>query len=238
MATMCDRCINGKWIFNIIVMIIVILNCYQQHVFSDALSYRLGPYEKACFYTRVENSTTPMKLLFYYSVQAQDPSNVQAVEQQRIEVRLTNPQGKILLLNADKITGDHTFTEYITPGEYMFCFSNMMFVTPKIVDFEVNAVEIDSDQAEYQEDYVGGLSHPKLSKFEDSLSRLQNELRTIQSYQRYFRNRDIRNMQTVDATGSLISWFTTFQIFIAAGMSGLQVYMIRKYFSTSSKVRL
>lgn len=206
---------------------------------ADALSYRLAPYEKACFYTRLENATVPMKIAFYYSVQPQDQKSGQSNDQ-RVEVRVVSPQAKMLLLTSDKTTGDYEFTDGIVAGEYMFCFSNVMFVTPKIVDFEVSILEKDANVQD-GDNYVArgpNLSQPKLDKFQDTLASLHVDLRTLQNYQRYFRNRDVRNMMTVDATGTLVFWFTIAEIILFGGLSVLQTRLLKSYFASSTKVRV
>jgi hypothetical protein len=228
--------------FSIIISILILIGQHSSgFAVADALSYRLGPYERACFYTVLQNTTTPMKVSFYYYVQPQDQKS--STQDQRIEVRATNPQGKILILSTDKTTGDHEFTEDIIPGDYMFCFSNVMFVTPKIVDFEITLLEKDADvQENIDANSMGprgpNLSQSKLTKFEDTLSSLHIDLRTLNNYQKYFRNRDYRNKVTVDATGTLLLWFTMAEIIIFGGMSYLQTYMLKSYFTTSTKVRL
>jgi hypothetical protein len=124
--------------------------------------------------------------------------------------------------------------EVNSPGDYMFCFSNVMSFISKVIDFDIT-VSVDD---EWTRPSSGNANSPTITAFEKALTNLRTELRTLQNYQRYFKVRDARNLYTVEGTEQLILWFSIFESLLIIGMAILQVHVLRKFFTNSGKVRV
>ncbi|MCJ1370003.1 hypothetical protein MMC20_001215 [Loxospora ochrophaea] len=96
-------------------------------VSATALTYKLVPNEKACFFSFVEQKGA--KLAFYFAVQSGGSFD--------IDYTVVGPNEKVILENAKERQGDFVFTAQET-GEYRFCFNNEMSTfAEKMVDFEI-----------------------------------------------------------------------------------------------------
>jgi hypothetical protein len=96
-------------------------------VVSTALTYKLGPNERQCFYTFVERSGA--KVAFYFAVQSGGAFDV--------DYLVRDQDTRIILEGMKERQGDFVFTAN-REGEYEFCFSNdMSTFAEKMVDFEI-----------------------------------------------------------------------------------------------------
>lgn len=127
--------------------------------------------------------------------------------------------------------------DLLIPGDYLFCFNNKNSFASKVVDFDITPSKDDDWVANRGQ---GGYAGPSqtLTDFEKALTSLKSELRTMQTYERYFKARDNRNKATVEGTDSFIFFFSIFESLLIIGMGGLQVYVLKNYFSTSGYVRV
>lgn len=96
-------------------------------VLSTALTYKLGPNERQCFYTFVEKKGA--KVAFYFAVQSGGSFDV--------DYLVRDQDTRIILEGQKERQGDFVFTAN-REGEYEFCFSNdMSTFAEKMVDFEI-----------------------------------------------------------------------------------------------------
>lgn len=116
-------------------------------VAATALTYKLAPNEKQCFYTFADKKYS--KVAFYFAVSWQSfhdllsvrPSNwiiqVQSGGSFDVDYKVTGPNEKVILEGAKERQGDFVFTVNEI-GDYSFCFSNdMSTFAEKMVDFEI-----------------------------------------------------------------------------------------------------
>ncbi|KAI9766256.1 MAG: hypothetical protein M1840_006670 [Geoglossum simile] len=94
---------------------------------ATALTYKVSPNEKACFYAAVDNKGA--KVAFYFAVQAGGAFDV--------DYTVNAPSEKVVLEGAKERQGDFVFTANEV-GNYRFCFGNEMSTfAEKTVDFEI-----------------------------------------------------------------------------------------------------
>jgi hypothetical protein len=116
-------------------------------------------------------------------------------------------------------------------GEYSFCFSNDMSTwAEKLVDFEIT---VENEQRPQFVKSADGKEEPvTLTEMEESMMRIAGSLTHIQRAQKYFRTRENRNSATVSSTESRIFWFAFLTSSAIIAMAGLQVFVIKSFFST------
>ncbi|KAH8908423.1 hypothetical protein BR93DRAFT_893643 [Coniochaeta sp. PMI_546] len=195
--------------------------CFVAQVSATALTYKLTPNEKACFYTATKNKGE--KIAFYFAVQAGGSFDV--------DYEVTGPGGKVMLEGEKERQGDFVFTAQDI-GEYKFCFNNEMSTfADKTVDFEI-AVE---NEARVDLPAKQGSDPLLTSALEESLFKLSGQLSTITRNQKYFRTRENRNFSTVRSTESRIFNFSLIQCGLIVCMGALQVFIVRFFFQGARK---
>ncbi|KAL2025094.1 hypothetical protein VTK56DRAFT_96 [Thermocarpiscus australiensis] len=188
---------------------------------ATALTYKLAPNEKACFYAATQNKDE--KIAFYFAVQSGGSFD--------IDYEVTGPGGKYIMDGQKERQGDFVFTAREV-GEYKFCFNNEMSTyTEKFVDFEI-AVE---NEARVTLPAKQGTSPEQTSALEESLFKISGQLSTITRNQKYFRTRENRNFSTVRSTEKRIINFSLIQIFLVVCMGALQVFIVRFFFQGARK---
>ncbi|KAI9818362.1 MAG: hypothetical protein M1826_001384 [Phylliscum demangeonii] len=199
----------------------LVLSYLTMLVSSTALTYRLAPNEKACFYAGVEHAG--VKLAFYYAVQSGGSFDV--------DYAVHGPHDKVILTGEKERQGDFVFTAS-EPGEYRFCFNNEMSTfAEKLVDFEI-AVE-NEERATLPSKQ--GSSPEQTSVLEESIFKLSTQLSTITRNQKYFRTRENRNFSTVRSTERRIFNFSVVESLFMLTMAGLQVFIVRFFFQGARK---
>ncbi|KAK5656117.1 hypothetical protein OQA88_4877 [Cercophora sp. LCS_1] len=198
-----------------------LLACMAAHVSATALTYKLQPHEKACFYTATK--ARGEKIAFYFAVQSGGAFD--------IDYEVTGPNGKYIMDGQKERQGDFVFTAN-EPGEYKFCFNNEMSTfAEKFVDFEI-AVE---NEARVNLPAKKGTSPEQTSALEESLFKISGQLSTITRNQKYFRTRENRNFSTVRSTEKRIINFSFIQIALIVAMGALQVFIVRFFFQGARK---
>ncbi|MCJ1343442.1 hypothetical protein MMC31_001635 [Peltigera leucophlebia] len=193
-------------------------------VFATALTYKLTPNEKACFFSYVEEKGA--KLAFYFAVQSGGSFDV--------DYSVIGPGDKVIMSSEKERQGDFVFTAKET-GEYRFCFDNdMSTFAEKLVDFEI-AVE---NEARAELPSKKGTSPEQTSALEESIYKVSGQLSTINRMQKYFRTRENRNFSTVKSTESRIFNFSVVESGLMVCMAGLQVFIVRFFFQGARKGRL
>ncbi|KAI9784887.1 MAG: hypothetical protein M1816_000582 [Peltula sp. TS41687] len=205
-------------IFTLVCGLLISLSAY---VSATALTYKLAPNEKACFYTWVEHPGA--KVAFYFAVQSGGSFDV--------DYQVTGPNGKVILEGQRERQGDYVFTAN-DGREYSFCFNNdMSTVTDKLVDFEI-AVE---NEERAQIPSKQGTSPEQTSILEESIFKLSAQLSTITRNQKYFRTRENRNFSTVRSTEQRIFNFSIIESLMMVTMAALQVFIVRFFFQGARK---
>ncbi|KAL7275779.1 hypothetical protein RUND412_001258 [Rhizina undulata] len=201
--------------------ILAALSFLVSSVAATALTYKLTPNDKQCFYAF--NEKKGAKVAFYFAVQSGGSFDV--------DYKVTGPSNKIVLDGTKERQGDFVFTANEV-GEYSFCFSNdMSTFAEKMVDFEI-AVE---NEVRAELPSKQGTSPEHLSSLEESLFKLSGQLSTISRNQKYFRTRENRNFSTVRSTESRIFNFSVIESLMMVTMSCLQVFIVRFFFQGARK---
>ncbi|CCG83151.1 Erp2,4 [Taphrina deformans PYCC 5710] len=194
-------------------------------VAASAFSYRVKANENACFYTNADKANE--KIAFYFSVQAGGDFD--------IDYYAIGPHGHTILNGQKEKQGDFVFSATV-PGEYKFCFNNdMSTVTDKIVDFEIQ-VENEPRSAELPQ--RAGTGAEQTTAIEESVLKLSSQVSQMSRTQKYFRTRENRNMSTVQSTEYRIFWFALLESCFMVTISGLQVFIVRTFFSRRSHTKV
>ncbi|MCJ1353816.1 MAG: hypothetical protein MMC33_003803 [Icmadophila ericetorum] len=190
-------------------------------VSSTALTYKLEPNEKACFFTYVEQKGA--KVAFYFAVQSGGSFDV--------DYSVTGPNEKIIMANEKERQGDFVFTAQEV-GEYRACFNNEMSTfAEKMVDFEISV----ENESRAQLPSKKGSSPAQTSSLEESIFKISGQLSTINRNQKYFRTRENRNFSTVRSTEARIFRFSVVESAMMVAMAGLQVFVVRFFFQGARK---
>ncbi|KAK5009485.1 hypothetical protein LTR60_005188, partial [Cryomyces antarcticus] len=103
------------------------LVCFASIISATALTFKLVPNEKSCFFTYVDQKAA--KVAFYFAVQSGGSFDV--------DYSVVGPNEKVIMEGAKERQGDFVFTANEI-GEYRFCFNNEMSTfADKMVDFEI-----------------------------------------------------------------------------------------------------
>ncbi|MCJ1441057.1 MAG: hypothetical protein MMC23_001543 [Stictis urceolatum] len=189
---------------------------------ATALTYRLSPNEKACFFTWVKDKGS--KVAFYFAVQSGGSFDIDYAVH-------WGPQDKVILQGEKERQGDFVFTASEV-GEYRFCFNNEISTfSDKIVDFEI-AVENESRASLPTKQ---GSTPEQTSALEESIFKISGQLSTITRNQKYFRTRENRNFSTVRSTEKRIFNFSIIESGLMVAMAGLQVFIVRFFFQGARK---
>ncbi|KAI5193529.1 thymine dioxygenase [Aureobasidium subglaciale] len=204
-----------------------LLGFLTSFVSATALTYKLPPNGKECFYSHIEQKGA--KVAFYFAVQSGGSFDVDYA----VHGPSSEPgREKTILDGTKERQGDFVFTAN-EAGEYRFCFDNSISTfADKMIDFEISieneprAASIPSKQ---------GANVEQTSALENSVLKLSGQLSTITRQQKYFRTRENRNFSTVRSTEQRIFNFSIIESLMMVGMAGLQVFIVRMFFQTGRK---
>merc|ERR1711939_362992 len=199
----------------------LILALLTSTISATALTYKLQPNEKACFFADVKQRSS--KIAFYFAVQSGGSFDV--------DYEVVGPQERTIMKGEKEKQGDFVFTANDI-GEYRFCFNNEMSTwAEKLVDFEI-AVE---NESRAQLPAKQGSTPEQTSVLEESILKLSSQLSTINRNQKYFRTRENRNFSTVRSTESRIFNFSMLELIMMVMMAGFQVFIVRFFFQGARK---
>ncbi|EME81597.1 uncharacterized protein MYCFIDRAFT_50439 [Pseudocercospora fijiensis CIRAD86] len=193
---------------------------------ATALTYRLTPNEKECFYTHVGQQNA--KVAFYFAVQSGGEFD--------IDYTVYGPdkepgRERVILDGQKERQGDYVFTATET-GEYRFCFDNSISTfSDKLVDFEI-AVENEKRANLPQK---AGATPEQLSGVEETILKLSGQVSTLTRQQKYFRTRENRNFSTVRSTEKRIFNMGMIETALMVAMAGLQVFVVKMFFTGGRK---
>ncbi|KAJ3111229.1 hypothetical protein HDU96_005886 [Phlyctochytrium bullatum] len=208
--------------------------CLASSAAAATLTYRMAPHERACFYST--STFQGEKMAFYFAVQSGGAFDV--------DYEVLGPDSTVVLSGQKERQGDYVFSSS-KPGDYTFCFSNIMSTfSEKAIDFDITA------EHELTNNH-GGISTQgtpktlaeaeKIKKakeevrpMDDALTRLGMAIAGIMRDQRYFRTREDRDFDTVKSTEGRIFWFSIVQGSIIVLTAIVQVFVIQTFFSKGS----
>lgn len=117
-------------------------------------------------------------------------------------------------------------------GEYSFCFENRVSThEEKLVDFDIT---VESEPRLELPLAKAALLRDQSSPVEESMSKIDSDLTSIERTLRYFRLRDNQGYVLVDHTQHRITRYSIFQALIILGVSVGQVYMVKYFFDRGS----
>ncbi|ERF74846.1 hypothetical protein EPUS_03230 [Endocarpon pusillum Z07020] len=208
------------------LLFFALLATFISYVHATALTYKLAPNEKACFFADVLPAQVNGKIAFYFAVQSGGSFD--------IDIAVTGPNSKQILSELKQRQGDYVFTAQ-NAGEYSFCFTNSAssFPTEKMVDMEI-AIENESRSASLPQK-SSGTSPEQHTALEEAVFRVSSQLSTVNRMQKYFRTRENRNFSTVRSTEGRIFKFSLVEVGMMVGMAGLQVLVVRFFFQGARK---
>ncbi|KAK0944123.1 hypothetical protein LTR29_004463 [Friedmanniomyces endolithicus] len=206
--------------------VLALLSLLSTYTSATALTYKLVPNEKECFYTHVSNAGA--KIVFYFAVSSGGNFDVDYV----VYGPAKEPGKERIILEGEKERqGDLVFTANEV-GEYRFCFDNTVSTfTDKMVDFEI-AVE---NEARSQIPQRAGASPEQLSGVEETILKLSGQVSILTRQQKYFRTRENRNFSTVRSTEKRIFNFSLMEVIMMVAMACLQVFIVRQFFTGGRK---
>ncbi len=194
-------------------------------VLATALTFVLEPQDKSCYYGDVRHLDT--KIGFYFAVQSGGSFDV--------DYSIKGPNGQVIH-SEEKVRQTEFVFNGEDIGEYEFCFSNTMSTfAQKVVDFEINFESSSDDfKAELPKQAVNVVKE-EADSMENSLDNLNRKVTTLLREMQYYKTRNHRNQATVKSTETRIFWFSIFDVFLMASMSGLQVAIVQLFFKGSRK---
>jgi len=80
-----------------------------------------------------------------------------------------------------------------------------------------------------------GSSPEQTNVLEESIIKISGQLSTINRFQKYFRTRENRNFSTVRSTEKRIFNFSVLESLMMVTMAGLQVFVVRFFFTGARK---
>ncbi|KAK3684439.1 hypothetical protein LTR37_020279 [Vermiconidia calcicola] len=209
-----------------ILSLLSLLGLLTSFTSATALTYKLVPNEKECFYTFVDKKDA--KIAFYFAVQSGGSFD--------IDYSVYGPskepgKERVIMDGQKERQGDFVFTA-TEIGEYRFCFDNSVSTfSDKIVDFEIT-VENENRASLPQK---AGASTEQLSGVEETVLKLSGQVSTLTRQQKYFRTRENRNFSTVRSTEKRIFNFSMIEGGLMVAMAALQVFIVKMFFTGGRK---
>ena len=203
-----------------------ILLASMAHAIS--LSSVMEPHEsRHCFYADVQDPKN--RLHFYYSVSHTRVSTAGVVP---VKLRVFGPGGEQLEEHPAKAVMETT-VQPSRPGQYSFCLEHDKQPSRKVVD-----VDLSEQLAEGTRRAISDDKNPLGQRLEKTNDKLKHDLEDLLHTLKYIKNREKRNMETVEETNGRIWWFSIIEIILVVGMSIAQVTILRQMFGTSNRPRV
>ncbi|XP_055687123.1 transmembrane emp24 domain-containing protein 2 [Lutzomyia longipalpis] len=149
-----------------------------------------------------------------------------------IDVRITDPEGKIIYHGVRESSGKYTFAAHVS-GAYQYCFSNQMStMTPKVVMFSMEVGETPKTNgsqggAPGADGADGDTSHTKL---DDMIKELSGTLTSIKHEQEYMHMRDRIHRNINESTNFRVVIWSTFEALVLIVMTVGQIYYLKRFF--------
>jgi hypothetical protein len=133
----------------------------------------------------------------------------------------------------------------IEVGDHSICFMHGASPTDKTLDLDISLTN--ADGTAFVPNKEGGEQGGVLTQatadtatkdLEKRVSTLNGELHKINTTLKYLKNREKRNMDTVNNVDKVIFYFSFFETLLICGMSLCQVAILRHFFSRSGRPRV
>jgi hypothetical protein len=205
---------------------LIILNLFTilKNVQARSLSYRFkGSEPKVCFYANVDPRVDFASAIvqFYYAA-----SDVRGSETVYVDAIVTGPTGTVAH-NQKKQSHAEINVKPSVAGEYSLCLSHHGNPSDKNIDVDINMPFPPPQNSQIKMD-------EETSKLTSTIVKLQGELRDLVHTLRYIKNREHRHLDTIHTISSWVFWVSIFEILLVFGMSGLQITILRTFFSGNS----
>jgi hypothetical protein len=195
-------------------------------VWSFSYSVLLQPHEpKLCFYVRVKEPRTPLHI--YYSI---NEAKLSADSGKLLDLQLFGAKGELLRTVDKKGSGDLT-VEAGEPGEYAACFQRVDVSPSRLV------VDVDVSLGRSQQAKADAAKSPT-APLEEANEKLVGNLEDLLQSYRYMKNRKRRNEETVKEARSRLFYLSSVQTLLIAGMTFLQIFVVRTLFNPSRRPRV
>ncbi|XP_059613364.1 transmembrane emp24 domain-containing protein 2 [Phlebotomus argentipes] len=198
----------------------LIVACILSCIAAPANAYfvTVDAHSEECFFDRVE-AGTKMGLIF------------ETVEGGflDIDVRITDPEGKIIYHGVRESSGKYTFAAHVS-GNYNYCFSNQMStMTPKVVMFSMDIGETPKTNGS-QGGAPEGDADTSHTKLDDMIKELSGTLTSIKHEQEYMHMRDRIHRNINDSTNFRVVMWSTFEALVLIVMTLGQIYYLKRFF--------
>ncbi|GAB0090366.1 Transmembrane emp24 domain-containing protein [Sergentomyia squamirostris] len=200
-------------------LLAVCILCYFAIVPTNAYFVTVDAHSEECFFDRVE-AGTKMGLIF------------ETVEGGflDIDVRITDPEGKIIYHGVRESSGKYTFAAH-TNGVYTYCFSNQMStMTPKVVMFSMEVGEALKGGESGKNGSAGADADSSHTKLEDMIQELSATLTSIKHEQEYMHMRDRIHRNINESTNFRVVIWSTFEALVLIVMTIGQIYYLKRFF--------
>jgi hypothetical protein len=203
--------------------VLLFVTALVQHIHGYSYSV-LFTDKKYCFYLNVKEPNTPLHI--YYSV-----NEARLKEQdggKLLDFHLTDPRGATSL-SAPRKSSNESSLVALVPGIYTACFYK------EGMDRIILDVDLSKERSEEEKKRAAQRPTQHLEEVNEKLA---NNVESLMQGFRYLKNRERRNMETVQETHTRIVIMSIFEVFLISGMSILQVTIISLLFSPSRKPRV
>lgn len=208
-------------------------------VSAISLSSVMEPYEKQhCFYIDVTDPKNPLS--FYYSESVTKFSKA-SQGSSPVKLQIFGPSQELLQDHPPKPVLE-TKLQPTSIGKHSFCLSFTERPSRKVLDVDLTEHTVDAKQ-----NASGGLAlQPAGEKETDALAmklertnqKLRSDLEDLSHTLKYVKNREKRNMETVEEANSRVWWFSMLASVLVVGMAIFQVTILKQLFGTGSRPRV
>lgn len=139
-----------------------------------------------------------------------------------VDAIVADPSGKTILSHR-KQTHEEMTIKPTVPGAYSLCIEHHGRATEKDLDVDITLPIIPGD--------ANQSASKESRKLENTVVKLQHELGDLVHLLRYVKNRERRNLETVDSIESWVFYVSFFEVLLVVGMQLLQVVILRTFFS-------
>lgn len=131
-------------------------------------------------------------------------------------------------------------------GDHSVCFTHLGNPTDKTLDLDVALTNADGTPfVSFKSSDVDAHGSPlqtgadaSTQQLESAVGRVTKDLTEISHTLKYLKNREKRNLHTVENNSNAIWWFSVFETLLIIGMSICQVAILRHFFGRSGRPRV
>lgn len=123
-------------------------------------------------------------------------------------------------------------------GDHSICFTHSSSPTDKTIDIDVTMTNQDGTPFLGQKAQVTSSPDKAAQELENTVSRLNKDLSEINHTMKYLKNREKRNMETIDNIDKVIWYYSILETALIFGMSLCQIGILRHFFGRSGRPRV